>query len=51
MRSNLKGDIMAIVIANPRGYTNEIMFKEQCRFNDFLKNNNINVRSLYFHPR
>ncbi|VVC34631.1 (Uracil-5)-methyltransferase family,S-adenosyl-L-methionine-dependent methyltransferase [Cinara cedri] len=50
VRSNLKGDIMAIVVANPRGYTNEIMLNEQCRFNDFLKNSNINIQSLYFHP-
>lgn len=51
VRSNLKGDIMAIVVANPRGYTNEIMVDEQHRFNDFLKMNNVNIQSLYFHPR
>lgn len=51
VRSNLKGDIMAIVIANPRGYTNETMINEQRKLNDFLKSNNINVQSLYFHPR
>lgn len=42
---------MAIVVANPRGYTNKIMLDEQCKFNDFLKSSNINVQSLYFHPR
>lgn len=51
VRSNLKGDIMAIVVANPRGYTNDIMLNEQYRFNDFLKRSNINIQSLYFHPR
>lgn len=51
VRSNLKGDKMAIVVANPRGYTNEIMLDEQRRFNDFLKSININIQSLYFHPR
>jgi len=51
VRSNLKGDLMAIVIANPRGYTNEVMLNEQHRLNDFLNNNNINIQSLYFHPR
>ncbi|XP_025200709.1 tRNA (uracil(54)-C(5))-methyltransferase homolog-B-like isoform X2 [Melanaphis sacchari] len=50
VRSNLKGDIMVIVVANPRGYTNEIMLDEQRRFNDFLKSININIHSLYFHP-
>lgn len=42
---------MAIVIANPRGYTNETMINEQYKLNDFLKSNNINIQSLYFHPR
>lgn len=42
---------MAIVVANPRGYTNAIMLDELRRFNDFLKNSNMNVQSLYFHPR
>lgn len=51
IRSNLKGDLMVVVVANPRGYTNEIMLNEQQKFNDFLKNSNINVNSLYFHPR
>jgi len=51
VRSNLKGDKMAIVVANPRGYTNEIMLDEQRRFNDFLKSINISIQSLYFHPR
>jgi hypothetical protein len=51
VRSNVKGDIMAIVIANPRGYTNEIMLNEQFKFNDYLKCNDIDIHSLYFHPR
>uniref|UniRef100_A0A2S2Q0V6 tRNA (uracil(54)-C(5))-methyltransferase n=1 Tax=Sipha flava TaxID=143950 RepID=A0A2S2Q0V6_9HEMI len=50
VRSNVKGDIMAIVIANPRGYTNEIMLNEQFKFNDYLKCNDIDIHSLYFHP-
>lgn len=51
VRSNLKGDIMAVVVANPRSYTNETMLDEQRRFNAFLKSNNVNIQSLYFHPR
>lgn len=51
MRSNLKGDIMAIIVVNPRGYTNEVMSNEQRKVNEFLKNCNININSLYFHPR
>lgn len=51
VRSNLKGDIMIIVIANPRGYTGEIMLNEQRRFNEYLKCNGVGVQSLYFHPR
>lgn len=51
IRSNLKGDLMVIVVANPRGYDNEKMLKEQHKFKDFLKISNINVNSLYFHPR
>ncbi|XP_022163006.1 tRNA (uracil(54)-C(5))-methyltransferase homolog-B-like isoform X2 [Myzus persicae] len=50
VRSNLKGDKMAIVVANPRGYTNEIMLDEQRRFNDYLKSMNVDIQSLYFHP-
>lgn len=51
VRSNLNGDLMAIVVANPRSYCNKVMLDEQQKFNDFLKNSNINVNSLYFHPR
>lgn len=51
IRSNLKGDLMVIVVANPRGYDNGMMLKEQHKFKDFLKISNINVKSLYFHPR
>lgn len=51
VRSNLKGEIMAIVVANPRNHTNETMLNEQRRFNEFLKGSNVSVQSLYFHPR
>lgn len=42
---------MTIVIANPRGYTDEIMLNEQRKFNEYLKRNDLGVHSLYFHPR
>lgn len=42
---------MAVVVANPRGYTNEIMIDEQRKLNDFLKSKCVNIQSLYFHPR
>lgn len=42
---------MTIVIANPRGYTDEIMLDEQRRFNEYLKRKGVGVQSLYFHPR
>lgn len=48
VRSNLKEDIMAIVVANPRNYTHETMLDEQHRFNEFLKSSNVNYSRYIF---
>lgn len=51
VRSNLKGDIMCIVFANPRGYANEDMLTEQQELATYLSDNNCHINSLYYHPR
>ncbi|XP_050543937.1 tRNA (uracil-5-)-methyltransferase homolog B-like isoform X2 [Daktulosphaira vitifoliae] len=50
VRSNLEGDIMCIVVANPRGYSNQVMLDEQHKLVSHFKKKSFDIKSLYYHP-